>query len=211
MFMMCDKINETKEEVTYDYVLNCYCGQKMLDIVEKLQSFYNDVQKEVEKNQIKCCVCYDTKYKHDFTYLMCNHYMCTECYHRITTTYHTNICPLCRLIMYPIKLSNKYAVVCAGETTEYYTFDNGGLVSIYIFYFPEFQGVKYDVFTGITYHDDNTIRYEYITKIIDLRCQMYCVIFKDFKKITLWSNEIMIKDITPDIQFDLEKIDIKTI
>lgn len=187
---------------SYEKLLSAYCGDNMREIITKMQNFYEKIAKENE--EIQCCVCYDTKQKTNFTYLICGHHMCTSCYEIIIKTYNDHACPLCRKHMYPIMLTNKYAIICPGDPTWLYEFDNGGLLSVYLFYFPDFEGVKYDVLSDITYHDNNTTRASYITKFIDLKCNGYCIIFKNFKKMTQWSNEIMIADFVPDIKLDLE-------
>ena len=184
--------------------LDEFCGREMQTVIEKLIKFHDSIEAEQQKPQ--CAICYDRKQKLDFTYLLCGHNICTSCYKKIIDAYQCYSCPFCRKYMHPITLSDKYAVICPGKTTDLYTFDNGGLISIYIFYFPNFNGVAYDIIEHITYHDENTERFTYVSKFIDLRCAGYCIAFRNFKKMTMWSNDMLLADLIPDIRYDLEKI-----
>jgi len=197
----------TESKSSYEKILDEYCGNNMQQIIKNLQNFYEKIAKE--NDEMQCCVCYDVKQKIQFTYLICGHHFCTTCYNLIIQKYNDRVCPLCRKQMFPIVLTNKYVIICPGDRTWLYEFDNGGLSSVYLFYFPEFEGHKYDVLSGITYHDDNATRSSYITKFIDLRCNEYCIIFRNFKQMTMWSNEIMIADFVPDIKFDLELVNLQ--
>lgn len=205
-----DEFVETIKQEEIDNVLfNMYCSPKLKCIIENLTKRFQEFEKDPDV--LSCSVCYDKKLRKEFTYLLCSHNFCTECCNRMINTYHNDACPMCRKRMIPIILNDKYAIVCPGDVTYKHLFDNGGLTSVYIFYFPEFKGEKYTIFNQITYHDENPERMRYLEKFIDLKCSNYCIIFKNTKRLIKWSNDVMLKDFYSDILIDLEKIDIKIV
>lgn len=120
------KTLEMESEDPYYYV-----SKNMIEKIKKNKG--NDRNKEDE-----CCVCLEMRNYDEYVYYDCKHKICKKCYEML---HGNNICQLCRSKIKALPYSEKYAILCGGDD-EF----NGDYKSIVMFYDPEFDEKKSEMF-----------------------------------------------------------------
>jgi len=172
-----------------------YCDKELMKKVDGLIKTFEKIKSMSED---ECCICLDTCDFKERSYFMCKHFVCNSCYDIYELGLMNARCPICRTIIQKFIFSDKYAIICTGIPTKLYTFENGGYKSVWIAYFPEYNGEKSTMFSGITYHDENKNKKEFVQRIDSLLNSGYAVILQNHNEVRRWMNEIMLKDLAND-------------
>lgn len=191
------KVVEKIKPITDPYI---HCDKTLIKKIEGYIDNYNKL-KNATIIEEECCICLEESKFEQRSYFMCKHFVCNTCYNMSELKIGSSRCPICRTIIQQLSFTDKYAIICTGIPTKFYTFENGGYKTMCIVYFPEFEGEKCTTFVNITYYDENISRLEFIQKINLLFSNNYSIILQKHKEIRRWMNEVMLKDLVYDARF----------
>lgn len=167
--------------------------------IDKINNIVN-FQKRIEEikgdtNLYECCICYEEVKKIDTLYTPCNHNVCIKCSQYLKK----NICPMCRGNICETYGNTKFCIVCLGEKTEKYTFDNNGYKSIKLLILPKYNNSNIEVFRNITYHNDCSSKNKFVNLLQDLYSNGYSIILQDKPRTLEWLKYMYIDIYINDI------------
>jgi hypothetical protein len=111
---------------------------------------------------------------------------------------------ICRAPIQVVKHSDRFAVICMGIPTKFYTFDNGGLKNISIVYFPKYNNESSTVYENITYHNENGQKDAFRERIYNLFDSGYTIMLQNHIELFKWFDAVMLKEFIYDRRFMLE-------
>lgn len=164
-----------------------YCNTMLLENAVHSSEYYNSNDSEIRE----CCVCLCDISLKQMIITNCKHDICNKCYDLIIK----KECPLCRRLIKKILMTDKICIVIAGEKTNLYTFENGGLLSVQLVLIPSYNENISVIYRGIKYHDDNDKKAEFIAMILSLIDNNYTFYIDEYKLIYKWAEDIQISDI----------------